>query len=362
MNRRSTCLAPLATFVVALVDYTNPMFIMNTVVVPLMLDIEERPLLSASVRERDIDLSIVQLVQTSPPFREWFREQLTLDTGQSQFLGVSHSVATPNGESDIELAFETAGGDRRLILIENKITASFQDQQIERYYERGERYVSNGDSEAFTVGLVAPEQYVNNAQREAFDNVVTYEEVLSHLDSIDHDGVPYFRTILESAIEKRHQQQQTSYPLYADANGRIMDRALSKIRHLVSDHTSATPNYEIDTRSPWLQSQAEGHPDAIKYRFKIQLEQDQKTITPGDVEVRLDTESDVDLSGEPEANADRFEQKRFEYTGNSTFGVFHDYWENVDATDLDNERFLEEVAERYAELVTLGHEVFTDPT
>lgn len=67
-------------------------------------------------------------------------------------------------------------------------------------------------------------------------------------------------------------------------------------------------------------------------------------------------------SGEAEANADRFEQKGFEYTGNSTFGVFHDYWENVDATDLDNERFLEEVAERYAELVTLGHEVFTDLT
>ncbi|WP_336134194.1 PD-(D/E)XK nuclease family protein [Natronomonas amylolytica] len=325
------------------------------------MDIEERPLLSASVRERDVDLVLVQLVQTSQPFREWFREQLAPNTDQSRFIGVSHSVVTPNGESDIELGFKTDRGDSQLILIENKITASFQDQQIERYYERGEQYVSNGDCEAFTVGLIAPTQYVNDAEREAFDSVVTYEKLVSYLDSIDHDGVPYFQTIFESAIEKRHEQQLNSYPLHANLNGRIMDRALSKIRHLVSDKTSATPNYEIDTRSPWLQSQAEGHPDAIRYQFKIQLEQDQRTITPGDVEVRLDIESDADLSGEVEAKAVRFEQEGFEYTGNSTFGVVHDYWEGVDASDLDDESFLDEVAERYAELVTLGHKVLTEP-
>jgi len=325
------------------------------------MEIEERPLLSASVRERDVDLVIVQLVQTSPLFREWFGDQLIPNTDQSIFLGVSHSVATPNGESDIELGFKTDRGDRQLILIENKITASFQDQQIERYYQRGDQYVSNGDCEAFTVGLVAPEQYVNNAESEAFDSVVTYEEILSYIDSIDHDGTPYFQTVLESAIKKRHEQQLTSYPLYADFNGRIMDRALSKTRHLVSDNTSSTPNCEIDTRSPWLQSQAEGHPSAIKYQFKTQLEQDQNTITPGDVEVRLDIESDADLSDEVEAKATRFEQEGFEYSGNSTFGVVQDYWENVDASDLEDERFLEEVAERYAELIKLGHEVLTEP-
>lgn len=327
------------------------------------MNIEERPLLSTSVRERDIDLVIVQFVNTSIHFRKWFRNQLTPDTEQSRFLGVSHSVATPNGETDVELGFETDRGDRHLILIENKITASFQDQQIERYYERGERYASNGDCEDFTVGLVAPEQYINNSEREAFESVVTYEEMHSYLDSIDHDGVPYFQTVLELAIGKRHEQQQSSYPLYADINGRIMDRALSKIRHLVSDETPSEPDYEIDTRSPWLQSQAEAHPDVIRYHFKIQLEQDQKTITPGDVEIRLDIKSDADLSGKVDAlhsNAARFEREGFEYTGNSSLGVVHDYWETVDASDLDGEHFLKEVAERYAELVKLGHEVLTE--
>jgi len=327
------------------------------------MNIKERPLLSTSVRERDIDLIIVQLVQTSISFREWFSNQLTPNTNQSRFLGVSHSVVTPNGETDIELGFETDRGNRHLILIENKITASFQDNQIERYFERGERYASNGDCEDFTVGLVAPEQYVGNSEREAFESVVTYEDLLSSLESIDHQGVPYFETVLELAIEKRDKQQQSSYPMYVDFNQRIMDRTLSKIRHLVSDETSIEPDYEIDTRSPWLQSQAEAHPDAIKYQFKIQLEQDQKTITPGDVEIRLDIEGGADLSGWGDAlhsNATRFEQAGFEYTGNSTYGVVHDYWENVDSSDLDDEYFLEEVVERYAELIKLGHEVFTE--
>ncbi|WP_435349259.1 PD-(D/E)XK nuclease family protein [Haloarchaeobius sp. HRN-SO-5] len=326
------------------------------------MTIEERPLLSSSVRERDIDLVVVQLVQTSTPFREWFSTQLAADTDLSRFLGVSHSVSTPNGETDIELGFETDRGDRHLVLVENKISASFQDQQIERYYERGERYESNGDCEHFTVGLLAPERYVGTAERTAFDSVVTYEDVLSYLDSSDHDGVPYFQTVLESAIEKRKQRQQSSYPLYSEINGRIMDRALPRIRHLVCDETASRPDYEIDTRSPWLQSRAEAHPDAIRYQFKIQLEQDQRTITPGDVEIRMDIEGDADLSGKAEAlhsNAARFERDGFEYTGNSTFGVVHDYWEDVDSSDLDDARFLEEVADRYAELVEIGHEVFT---
>lgn len=329
------------------------------------MSIENRPLLSSSVRERDTDLIIVQLLQTSTPFRKWFYNQLTSRTDQIQFLGVSHSVATPNGETDILLGFETDRDGRHLILVENKITASFQDQQIERYYERGEWYVSNGDYDDFTVGLVAPERYVSDSEREAFDSVVTYEEMHSFLDSINHDGIPYFQTVIKLAIKKRQEQQQSSYPLYADINERIMDRTLSKIRHLVSDETPTEPDYEIDTRSPWLQSQAEGHPDAIRYQFKIQLEQDQKTITPGDVEIRLDIEDDSELPSNGDllhSNADMFKQEGFEYTGNSSLGVVHDYWETVDTSDLDDEEFLEEVAERYAELIKLGHKLFTAPT
>ncbi|QSG02922.1 hypothetical protein AArcS_1712 [Natranaeroarchaeum sulfidigenes] len=55
------------------------------------MSIEERPLVS-SVRERDIDLQLVQLLETSPSFREWFLDQFAQDPEIKQYLSVTHSV------------------------------------------------------------------------------------------------------------------------------------------------------------------------------------------------------------------------------------------------------------------------------
>jgi hypothetical protein len=98
------------------------------------------------------------------------------------------------------------------------------------------------------------------------------------------------------------------------------------------------------------------------YRFKIQLEQDQRTITPGDVEIRLDIEDGVPITAmrSLEENAGQFEQMGFTVTGNNSFGIVCDYWEEVNPTALERTEFLDEVANRFAELVRVSHSVLTE--
>ena len=73
----------------------------------------DRTLLSR-IRERDIQLSFVQLVQTSPEFRRWAINQLVPDAEPAEFLGVSHSVIDYFGETDIKLRFRDEKGATRL--------------------------------------------------------------------------------------------------------------------------------------------------------------------------------------------------------------------------------------------------------
>lgn len=160
------------------------------------MDVEDRPLLSSSVRERDIDSIVVQLVRTSPPFREWFRNQFPADGEREQFLGVSRSVENVHGESDIEIAFEASPGNRHLVLIEDKIDASFQDNQAERYFKRGEKYVENGVCDEYSVGLIAPDGYVDESARDSFDAVVSYEDIVARLESVSHEGSRFSRPSL----------------------------------------------------------------------------------------------------------------------------------------------------------------------
>lgn len=189
------------------------------------MQIGDRPLLSASIRERDIDLVVVQLVQTSPPFRRWFRDQFATDSELEEFLGVSHSVGTIHGETDIEIGFETLCGNRHLLMVENKIDASFQENQPERYYKRGEKHVENGFCDEYSVGLIAPEGYVGESTTKSFDTVVSYEAILSQLESISHDGVPFFESLIELAIDKQVGEHNAYPALTGQIRRRFFDRA-----------------------------------------------------------------------------------------------------------------------------------------
>lgn len=162
----------------------------------------DRPVMT-SVQERDVDLLLVQLVATSPAFRQWVCNQLLEKQDLEQFLSVSRSVETGNGESDIEIGIETTVGERVLLLLENKVDATVQENQAQRYYERGSRYVETETCDRFAVGLVAPADYVSDTNDEAFGTVITYESILTKLDSLAHESAPFVADVLGRAIEKQ---------------------------------------------------------------------------------------------------------------------------------------------------------------
>jgi len=116
--------------------------------------------------------------------------------------GIIHSNYAGEGESDIEFGFRTATGERHLVLIENKIDASLQPNQVERYFNRGQFRVDGGDWDSFTVCLLAPERYISPDNRADFDSVIRYEAVLEILDDLTHDSAEFFQAVIESTEEK----------------------------------------------------------------------------------------------------------------------------------------------------------------
>ena len=65
-------------------------------------------------------------------------------------LNAQRSVTTSIGQSDLDLAVSLFDGSVHYLLIENKVSAGMQPRQAERYRERGEVYVAEGECAGFT--------------------------------------------------------------------------------------------------------------------------------------------------------------------------------------------------------------------
>ena len=219
------------------------------------MSLENRPF-TTSVQERDIDLLFIQLVETSSEFRRWIYQQFFDDTGIKNLLSVSQSVDTGNGESDIEIGIETERGDRVILLVENKIEASLQDRQAERYHERGIRYVETGICDAFAVGLIAPADYTREEDWELFGNIVTYESIINCLDDLSHDATPFVTTLLEQAIAKQAGSHDGHSPVTRKIRQRVQER---------SDEFPDIVAYDTSNNLVRFRSLHPEHPESVRY-------------------------------------------------------------------------------------------------
>lgn len=131
-----------------------------------MVDIELR-----GVSERDIDLFLLQEVVASQPFRQWFLSQIDVPP-TSDLTRAARSVATSTGESDLEFSLETGDGRTIRVLVENKVDATFQERQPERYAERAEAYVQAGECDEAKTVLFHPVQSSRTAIRRLADSQV----------------------------------------------------------------------------------------------------------------------------------------------------------------------------------------------
>lgn len=146
--------------------------------------------------ERDIDVLLQEELVFNDHVRSLFARRLEID-GPLAIRKCNLSVYDPTtGETDV-LATFAASQRSGILLIENKIDASFQPQQPERYRTRA---LALGD--ALTV-LIAPNAYLQSAQdlSRLFDAVVSYEELAQAIEAEATLRSRHRATLIRSAVE-----------------------------------------------------------------------------------------------------------------------------------------------------------------
>jgi len=152
--------------------------------------------------EHDIDLLLLEEFVASPDFLSWFSEQVGIrETVELQLAACS--VATPTGESDLELHV-IVGTKWAGYLIENKLAAPLQERQAERYHERAESYISKGRCEGCITVIVGPRDYFGGKNKKlGFDYRIDLEDILAwfenhyKLENRKQYIVPLLRTAID---------------------------------------------------------------------------------------------------------------------------------------------------------------------
>lgn len=133
--------------------------------------------------ERDVDLIVVEELQSAAPFVQWMVGKVGW-AGAPNAWRVLHSKRRIRNRREIDIHVELdagAWGQRSVLLIENKITESEQPEQGESYRAEAMALMSDG-IRAATI-LTCPEAYAraNSGFGRKFDAVVTFEEMSSFL-------------------------------------------------------------------------------------------------------------------------------------------------------------------------------------
>ena len=144
------------------------------------------------ISERDIDLVLIEELNCSSNFRKWFLNIIKKTKGIKHFssnknIDIFHSTGRKDsvtGETDIEINITDNSGVKLILLLENKIDASFQKNQPQRYKSEVKRILKDGDADFCYSILLAPKEYfIANSEAEIFDILISYEEIIKYFKS-----------------------------------------------------------------------------------------------------------------------------------------------------------------------------------
>lgn len=159
------------------------------------------------VLERDIDLLMINKFINYPKLLNYFLSKVNREG--YRLISVEHSLMDSElGESDITLITEK-DNNKLGILIENKIDAIAMDLQPERYTKRGDKAVSLGMYDEYSIFIIAPKKYLEtNIYAKKYPNSVSYEE----LKKLFYDD-QYAVSLISKAIEEK----ENGYTVIEDA-------------------------------------------------------------------------------------------------------------------------------------------------
>ena len=169
----------------------------------------------SGVSERDIDLLLLEEFMSSQDFQQFFLNRSKFRGQKLFYLDAQKSVTDSTGESDLEVSFKNEKDEVIMLMIENKVNANFQKDQLQRYKKRGNNYINQNKIIDFETILVAPERFYNN-ETNGFAFRVNYEEVVEYFRNNSNLGQRsnYKILLLNSAIEK----SRLGYQMEADAS------------------------------------------------------------------------------------------------------------------------------------------------
>jgi hypothetical protein len=152
----------------------------------------------AWIRERDVDLLLASELHGQPAFATWLFS--AVGVADVAFEDAQVSVSQENGESDLVVRGRQPDSRRAMLLIENKVAASFQPEQDLRYAVRAERMRATGDYALVQTVLLAPSSYLETAEV-AFDAELSYEALVQWLDVHGDARSAFFVRVVLAGIE-----------------------------------------------------------------------------------------------------------------------------------------------------------------
>jgi len=159
------------------------------------------------VRERDLDNFLVEELHSSEDFRIWLLARLgpafAAPPAGTVRLGKSAQRLQDNRQTDVQMGwFDPHGELVACVLIESKVTADFQEGQAQSYAAELAHCRSLLGTQKACAVLVAPEARLSTlAGREAFDDCISIEEIISFLSS--RTGRDTLLTELKLRLEAR---------------------------------------------------------------------------------------------------------------------------------------------------------------
>tara|TARA_B110000027_G_scaffold91363_1_gene96638 strand:+ start:9 stop:932 length:924 start_codon:yes stop_codon:yes gene_type:complete len=152
-----------------------------------------------SIQERDIDLILLEEFNVDKGFCSWFIDKLKLPLFEKTNIAWRSISDFGLGETDILFSY-ISKGEIIYVLIENKLDASFQENQYDRYFQRANKYVETKKCHKVFCVLIAPISYCEN--QEDFKTFLSYEEISDKLRDSKSDRNIFKSTLLNIAIEK----------------------------------------------------------------------------------------------------------------------------------------------------------------
>jgi hypothetical protein len=194
--------------------------------------------LHSPVQEHHIDFLLEEEFACSPQFLRFFVSEAAQSILKGQASSVVTNIPTPHettpcqairsvttgaGESDVLVVYRSNDptASRVAILIENKIRASFQKDQADRYRERGEAGMGE-EWDSYWTCLVAPEKY--SLGFAGFDGRVSLEQIGAYFGKTDDARSNFKARIIRQAIER-----------FSSSGVQVVDEVMTEFRRFYAE-------------------------------------------------------------------------------------------------------------------------------